>query len=515
MNSIELHSPEQLRERADTVREQLASLDWRTDKDGFDSAVGALRDIAADDWYVAADAWRESGIDAPQPDFVDPQTDVSLELRRQAADHGIYRDVDNTTPAPQLQDFDTDTLRAPANEPDAQEAANDPTRPIDGLSAADLARAKAARQSDRAEVEAMLRETASLARNVRPQPDRDEEPAAAGAAAGERAEMARGPRSSAKVDPVFQKSGYEVPKRVAAQYVAHEGKFLDRKSETVHFEDKGKSLATDSNDRKIISHMIEVAQAKNWGVLELKGSEEFRRQAWIAAQVAGMETRGFSPKPADRALLEVARQEMRIGAADRETAVTPTNTIEAADVPMATRERPAAAAPEPVRVDTAPESLIRAMREERAREIQSEAQTIAHTHTTTTSAELSRKAWVAAELAGVETVGYEPDDRARELLEAARHAIHTPNVSPSVAAARLVMEAKLNGLPASVQDRCRAEFSERVVGAKDLPAPTASQQSIEAARRAFFERNSPQQSRPAAPAQPDHTTSDPGMEISR
>ena len=116
--------------------------------------------------------------------------------------------------------------------------------------------------------------------------------------------------------PVFEKTGYDVPKSVTNQYVAHEGKFLDRKSETVHFEDKGRSLSTASEDRDVIVHMVEVAKAKNWGELQLKGSEEFRRQAWIAAELAGVPTRGFKPKAQDRAALTAAREAMRIGAGE-------------------------------------------------------------------------------------------------------------------------------------------------------------------------------------------------------
>ena len=83
----------------------------------------------------------------------------------------------------------------------------------------------------------------------------------------------------------------------------------------MHFEDHGKKLTTESEDRAVITHMVEVAKAKNWGMLELKGTEEFRRQAWIAAEVAGMPSRGFKPSAEDRAMAQAAREAMRIGPA--------------------------------------------------------------------------------------------------------------------------------------------------------------------------------------------------------
>jgi Large polyvalent protein-associated domain 7 len=310
MNTIEFNGPEQLLERADALRERLAGLDWRTDGKGLNDAVDELRGIASQNWYLAANVWRDSGTQAPEPDFIDATTEVAFELRRQAAGRGLHHEIESEPSEPKLRAFDHDTLRAAANEPDAKDAAHEPQKPVsDTLEEVDLTRVKAARQADRAKAEALLRDIAQRADAVRQQPDQKAERQAAIHPAGRDNEV--------NAAPVFSKSGYTVPKRVTAQYVAHDGKFLDRKSETVHFEDRGKWLATDSNDRKVISHMVEVAKAKNWRVLALKGTEEFRRQAWIAARVAGMETCGFSPKAQDRALLEVARQEMRISGADR------------------------------------------------------------------------------------------------------------------------------------------------------------------------------------------------------
>lgn len=142
-------------------------------------------------------------------------------------------------------------------------------------------------------------------------------------------------QNSIRAKPIFEKTGYDVPKSVSNQYVVHDGKFLDRKSETVHFEDTGRTLATASEDRSVIAHMIEVAKAKNWSELQLKGTEEFRRQAWIAAELAGVPTRGFRPKALDRATLTAAREAMRIGAGEQAGDVhqARTNTVETAAGP--------------------------------------------------------------------------------------------------------------------------------------------------------------------------------------
>jgi hypothetical protein len=142
-------------------------------------------------------------------------------------------------------------------------------------------------------------------------------------------------QNSIRPKPIFEKAGYEVPKSVSNQYVAHDGKFLDRKSETVHFEDTGRTLATASEDRSVITHMLEVAKAKNWSELQLKGTEEFRRQAWIAAELAGVPTRGFRPKQLDHAMLTAAREAMRIGAGEQagDSHEARINTVESAAGP--------------------------------------------------------------------------------------------------------------------------------------------------------------------------------------
>lgn len=158
----------------------------------------------------------------------------------------------------------------------------------------------------------------------------------------------------AKRAPILDKNGYEIPQSVKALYVAVEGKFVDRKTEQIAFEDIGRKLSTKSEDRKVVEHMIEVAQAKNWGKLELKGTEAFRRQAWIAAQVAGLETSGYKPTEQDRAAVEARRAEMRIGAGEKNVEQGRENTI-AADATKAkgdpAQDKPAAekapAAPSP------------------------------------------------------------------------------------------------------------------------------------------------------------------------
>lgn len=346
MNTIDLDSPEALKQQADELRAQLTAVDWRNQRTDLDPIVEGLRDLAERDWYVAADVWRESGTDAPLPDFIDPATDVALELRYQSAERGLHRELQQTPATPIDQKIDKVEVGEAANEADAKKPANEPEKPVaERLTDLDLVAVKAARKTDRGRAEAMLRE---VAEQVRAATQGKEQP---GPAAKKEKEDAGGELvSKSGTKPVFKKSGYEIPQKVAALYVAHEGKFVDRKTEQVHFEDKGRSLSTESNDRSVIAHMVEVAKAKNWGAVTLRGSEEFRRQGWIAAELAGVKSNGFRPRAQDRAMLEAARQEMRISGAQRSTEKE--NSLDADDGKPAERsdEKPdptSAAAPTP------------------------------------------------------------------------------------------------------------------------------------------------------------------------
>ena len=210
---------------------------------------------------------------------------------------------------------DASAIRArstpPANEPDAGTSPGNRESRVDSATRERLRKIRAA---DREKVEALMKRDPSTKPVTITATDEAVTPAAGtGKPLGKTRDQTE---NTILAKPIFEKTGYDVPKSVSNLYVAHEGKFLDRKSETVHFEDKGRSLSTASEDRDVIVHMVEVAKAKNWGELQLKGSEEFRRQAWIAAELAGVPTRGFKPKAQDRAALTAARDAMRIGAGE-------------------------------------------------------------------------------------------------------------------------------------------------------------------------------------------------------
>jgi putative DNA primase/helicase len=50
------------------------------------------------------------------------------------------------------------------------------------------------------------------------------------------------------------------------------------------FTDRGDKLSTDRSDDQVAHDMVAMASARGWREIELKGSEEFRRVAWVAKE---------------------------------------------------------------------------------------------------------------------------------------------------------------------------------------------------------------------------------------
>jgi putative DNA primase/helicase len=61
------------------------------------------------------------------------------------------------------------------------------------------------------------------------------------------------------------------------------------------FTDRGNKLTTQSENTEIVRSLITIAQSRGWGEVRVRGSERFRREAWAAAQTAGIEVRGYKP----------------------------------------------------------------------------------------------------------------------------------------------------------------------------------------------------------------------------
>lgn len=82
------------------------------------------------------------------------------------------------------------------------------------------------------------------------------------------------------------------------------GKFMYHDTGKLAFTDTGAKLATQEVRPEVIQSMVRLAQEKNWQAITLKGTEEFKREAWLQASLEGIKVKGYEPKAEDLARLD-------------------------------------------------------------------------------------------------------------------------------------------------------------------------------------------------------------------
>ena len=75
------------------------------------------------------------------------------------------------------------------------------------------------------------------------------------------------------------------------------------------------SLNTTSESPAAIKAMVERAAERGWDTVSLKGSPEFVRQGWIAANAQGLKVVGHTPTPGDREAVAKERARLEVGRA--------------------------------------------------------------------------------------------------------------------------------------------------------------------------------------------------------
>jgi len=117
----------------------------------------------------------------------------------------------------------------------------------------------------------------------------------------------RAQESEAGKDPDGPK-GFKPPASLTRRFLHANDQYYFREDTTVlAFElvnDKIRSVHTDPD---VARSMVELAEAKGWKTLILKGTDEFKREAWLEATARGLATKGYEPRDVDRTLLTEVR----------------------------------------------------------------------------------------------------------------------------------------------------------------------------------------------------------------
>lgn len=84
--------------------------------------------------------------------------------------------------------------------------------------------------------------------------------------------------------------------------------YADERGEYLAFKIIDDRLVTRLAAAEVIRDMVSVAQHRQWESLQVRGSAEFRREAWLEAGARGLEVRGYQPTELDRQTLADRRE---------------------------------------------------------------------------------------------------------------------------------------------------------------------------------------------------------------
>lgn len=105
-------------------------------------------------------------------------------------------------------------------------------------------------------------------------------------------------REAEEIDERLSKRYLIVQKDGNTSYALHNDPYK------IAFTHQADKLSTKESDPKTISDMLDKAKSESWQSIKLSGTEEFKREAWIQAQLRGIETSGYKPTETDIARLE-------------------------------------------------------------------------------------------------------------------------------------------------------------------------------------------------------------------
>lgn len=91
-----------------------------------------------------------------------------------------------------------------------------------------------------------------------------------------------------------------IERQLRKRYLHVEGRYHFRQgTQAVAFEDRGQSISTSTDDPDVIGAIVALAQARQWLAITVRGSDEFRRQAWLEAASRGILVDGYQPRDID------------------------------------------------------------------------------------------------------------------------------------------------------------------------------------------------------------------------
>ncbi|SFJ58647.1 LPD7 domain-containing protein [Bradyrhizobium sp. Gha] len=128
------------------------------------------------------------------------------------------------------------------------------------------------------------------------------------ASAREKGEGPNKPSSAEVTDSAFpdriRRKYYVVASQSEKDGASREARlYADERKEYLAFKTTDDRLVTRMAAAEVIRDMVSVAQHRQWEALHVRGSAEFRREAWLEAGARGIEVQGYRPNELDRQAL--------------------------------------------------------------------------------------------------------------------------------------------------------------------------------------------------------------------
>ena len=102
-----------------------------------------------------------------------------------------------------------------------------------------------------------------------------------------------GAAKAAPADATTEPHRY-VPEHIRKRFV-QVGRHYHFPDGTRAFTDRGGRLTTPSENTEVIRSLVTIAEARGWSEITVRGTERFRKEAWLAARLAGLTVRGYRP----------------------------------------------------------------------------------------------------------------------------------------------------------------------------------------------------------------------------
>lgn len=108
-----------------------------------------------------------------------------------------------------------------------------------------------------------------------------------------------GSDKKAKMDGIDPKA---MPDSVAKNFLKVEDRYYF-KDQSIAFVDNGELLRARAEHKEVVKALVEIAEARGWDEITVRGSKAFRQAVWFEASSRGIEAKGYVPTAIDKAKL--------------------------------------------------------------------------------------------------------------------------------------------------------------------------------------------------------------------